>query len=190
MPPDTDNDLLTINNRLDSAGGAVIYLTGRVLDIRGEPVRNAVVEIWQCDNNGRYLHSGDQNPGIRDVNFQGFGRFTTSPTGDYFFRTIKPVPYPGRTPHIHLLVRLAGKRMLTTQVYIKDFPQNQQDFLYRSLSAPQLVTADFGPLIGATQGELSARFDIVIGPAPEDPREDRNRDMDRPQSPRRRLQQQ
>jgi len=186
MPPDTDNDLLIINNRLASAAGAVTHLSGRVFDMRGEPARNAVVEIWQCDNNGRYLHTGDENPGTRDVNFQGFGRSMTGPTGDYYFRTIKPVPYPGRTPHIHLIVRLGGKRMLTTQLYIKDFPQNARDFLYRSLRAPQLVTADFKPITGSTQSELTARFDIVLGPAPEDPEEDRMRDLDRPQIPGRR----
>ena len=181
MPPDTDNDLLTINDRAGIAGGAVAYLSGRVLDLRGDPVRNAVVEIWQCDNNGRYMHTGDNNPGTRDMNFQGFGRFTTGPTGEYFFRTIKPVPYPGRTPHIHLLVRVGGKRMLTTQVYIRDFAQNERDFLYRSLSAPQLASADFKPLAGSAQGELTAHFDVVLNPAPEDPKEDRMRDMDRPQ---------
>jgi protocatechuate 3,4-dioxygenase beta subunit len=186
MPPDTDNDLLIINDRSAAAAGAVTYLSGRVLDIRGEPVRNAVVEIWHCDNNGRYRHAGDNYPGIKDENFQGFGRFTTGPTGEYLFRTIKPVPYPGRTPHIHLLVRVGGKRMLTTQVYIRDFPQNERDFLYRSLSAPQLAAADFKPLAGSTQGELTAHFDIVLGQAPEDPKEDRTRDMDRPQNPGRR----
>ncbi len=186
MPPDTDNDLLTINDRAVIAAGAITYLSGRVLDIRGEPVRNAVVEIWQCDNNGRYMHTGDSHPGTKDVNFQGFGRFTTGPTGEYFFRTIKPVPYPGRTPHIHLLVRVGERRMLTTQVYMKGFAQNDRDSLYRSLSVPQLAAADFKPLAGSTQGELTAHFDIVLGPAPEDPKEDRMRDMDRPQSPARR----
>ncbi|MBN1569695.1 MAG: intradiol ring-cleavage dioxygenase [Acidobacteria bacterium] len=181
MPPDTDNDLVFINDRSAAAAGTVAYLSGRVLDIRGEPVRNAVVEIWQCDNNGRYMHTGDNHPGLKDVNFQGFGRFTTGPTGEYFFRTIKPVPYPGRTPHIHLIVKLGGKRLLTTQVYIKDFPQNQRDFLYGSLSAPQLAAAIFKPLTGSTKGELAAHFDIVLGSIPEDPKEDRMRDLDRPQ---------
>jgi len=181
MPPDTDNDLVLINDSSAAAAGAVAYLSGRVLDMRGEPVRNAVVEIWQCDNNGRYLHAGDHHPGIKDVNFQGFGRFTTGPTGDYVFRTIKPVPYPGRTPHIHLIVKQGGKRLLTTRVYIKDYPQNQRDFLYRSLSAPQLAAADFKPLTGSTKGELTAQFDIVLGSIPEDSKDDRMRDRDRPQ---------
>jgi protocatechuate 3,4-dioxygenase beta subunit len=186
MPPDTDNDLLTINNRSASAAGAVTHLTGRVLDLRGEPVRNAVVEIWQCDNNGKYLHTGDGNPGTPDVNFQGFGRLMTGPTGEFYFRTIKPVPYPGRTPHIHLIVKLGERRMLTTQLYIKGFPQNERDFLYRSLSAPRLVTSDFAPLKGSTRGELAAHYEIVLGPAPEDLKEDRMQDLDRPGRPGRR----
>ncbi len=181
MPPDTDNDLVFINDGSAAAAGTVAYLSGRVLDLRGEPVRGAVVEIWQCDNNGRYMHPGDSHPGVKDANFQGFGRFTTGPTGEYIFRTIRPVPYPGRTPHIHLIVKHGGKRLLTTQVYIKDFPQNQRDFLYRSLSAPQLAAADFKPLTGSTKGELTAHFDIVLGPAPENPKDDRMRDFDRPQ---------
>jgi protocatechuate 3,4-dioxygenase, beta subunit len=110
----------------------------------------------------------------------------TGPTGEFYFRTIKPVPYPGRTPHIHLIVKLGERRMLTTQLYIKGFPQNERDFLYRSLSAPRLVTADFAPLKGSTQGELAAHFEIVLGPAPEDLKEDRMQDLDRPGSPGRR----
>jgi protocatechuate 3,4-dioxygenase beta subunit len=180
MPPDTDNDLLIIGDRPATAAGTVTHLTGRILNLNGEPVRNAVVEIWQCDNNGRYIHTEDENPGTRDRNFQGFGRFTTGLRGEYYFRTIKPVPYPGRTPHIHVIVKVDGKRMLTTQLYIKDFPQNERDFLYRSLRTPQLVTADFVPVAQSTQGELAAHFEIVLGSSPEDPREDRMRDMDRP----------
>jgi protocatechuate 3,4-dioxygenase beta subunit len=179
-PPDTDNDLLFINDRTTRAAGVVTHLTGRVLNLRGEPVQNAVVEIWQCDNNGKYLHTGDQNPVSADVNFQGYGRLTTGLAGEYYFRTIRPVPYPGRTPHIHFIVRQGGKRMLTTQLYIQGFPQNERDGLYRSLRAPQLVSVDFAPLEGSTQDELAAHFEIVLGDIPEDPMADRNRDMDRP----------
>jgi protocatechuate 3,4-dioxygenase beta subunit len=186
MPPDIDNDLLIINDRTASATGVVTHLTGRVRDMRGDPVCNAMVEIWQCDNNGKYLHAGDHNPGTRDVNFQGFGRLMTGPTGEFYFRTIKPVPYPGRTPHIHLIVKLGTRRMLTTQLYIKGFPQNERDFLYQSLGAQQLVTADFAPLKGSTLGELAAHYEIVLGSAPEDPKQDRMRDLDYPRNSGRR----
>ena len=175
LPLDTDNDLLIINDRLTPAVGAITHLTGRVLDSRGEPVRNAVVEIWQCDNNGRYIHTGDQNKAKYNFNFQGFGRFVTGSTGEYYFRTIKPVPYPGRTPHIHVIVKQGDKRMLTTQLYVKGFPQNAGDGIYRGLKAPELVTADFAPLRGSTIGELAAHFEIRLGATPEDPSQDRMR---------------
>src|SRR5687767_13388011 len=88
LPLDTDNDLLVINDAITPAVGDVTHLTGRVLDAGGSPLRNAVVEIWQCDSNGAYLHGGSDNGGKRDGNFQGFGRFTTGSTGEYYFRTI------------------------------------------------------------------------------------------------------
>src|ERR1700716_3973996 len=77
LPLDTDNDLLILNDALTSAVGTVTHLTGKILDARGEPLRNAVVEIWQCDANGAYLHTGTGNADKRDKNFQGFGRFLT-----------------------------------------------------------------------------------------------------------------
>jgi protocatechuate 3,4-dioxygenase, beta subunit len=101
LPLDTDNDLIVLNDALTPAVGEVTYVSGRILDGRGDPVRGAVVEIWQCDNSGAYLHSKTGNAEKRDKNFQGFGRFLTGSSGEYLFRTIKPVPYPGRCPHIH-----------------------------------------------------------------------------------------
>src|SRR5512145_2643946 len=98
LPLDTDNDLLIINDGITPAVGEVTHLTGRILDAKGDPIRNAVVEIWQVDGKGAYLHSGTNNRDKRDRNFQGFGKFLTGSRGDYYFRTIKPVAYPGRTP--------------------------------------------------------------------------------------------
>ena len=106
LPLDTDNDLIIVNDELTPAVGEITHLTGRILDTQGEPLRNALVEIWQCDSNGAYLHSGTTNRERRDAHFQGFGRFLTGSTGQYYFRTIKPVAYPGRTPHIHFKVFL------------------------------------------------------------------------------------
>jgi protocatechuate 3,4-dioxygenase, beta subunit len=184
LPLDTDNDLLRINDRATPALGAITHLTGRVLNSRGEPVRNAVVEIWQCDNNGKYIHTGDTNKVEPDLNFQGFGRFVTGSTGEYYFRTIKPVPYPGRTPHIHYAIKQGDKRMLTTQLYIKGFPQNERDGIYRGLGNKQpLVHTDFTPLKGSTLGELSAHFELVIGNTPEDPSQDRMRGPGGPPPP-------
>lgn len=109
LPLDTDNDLIVVNEALTPAVGEITYLSGRILDAHGGPVRNALVEIWQVDKNGSYLHSKSDNYAKRDTNFQGFGRFLTGSTGEYLFRTIKPVPYPGRTPHIHFAIKLKGR---------------------------------------------------------------------------------
>jgi len=170
LPLDTDNDLLAINESITPAVGEVTWLSGRILDARGEPIRNAVVEIWQCDANGAYLHTKTRNADKRDKNFQGFGRFVTGSTGEYLFRTIKPVPYPGRTPHIHYKIKRAGKELLVTQCYIKGHPQNEKDGIYRSITDPKArasITVDFEPLKASRIGELAARFDVVLGVTPE-----------------------
>jgi len=170
MPLDTDNDLLIINDKITPAVGEVTYLSGRILDARGEPVRGAIVEIWQCDNNGAYLHSGTVNRDKRDVNFQGFGRFLTGSTGEYLFRTIKPVPYPGRTPHVHYAIKMKGREKFTTQCYIKGHPGNANDGVLKDIrdaKARESVMVDFAPLKGARGGELAAKFDIVLGFTPE-----------------------
>jgi protocatechuate 3,4-dioxygenase beta subunit len=170
MPLDTDNDLLIINDSITPAVGAVTHLSGKILDARGQPIKNAVVEIWQVDHNGAYLHSGSVNRDKRDVHFQGFGRFLTASSGEYYFRTIKPVPYPGRTPHIHFAVKLKGHEKFTTQCYVKGEAQNARDFILRSIrdsKARESVIIDFTPVKGSRIGELAARFDIVLGVTPE-----------------------
>jgi protocatechuate 3,4-dioxygenase, beta subunit len=170
LPLDTDNDLLIVNDSITPAVGEVTHLTGRVLDLKGEPVRNALVEIWQVDGKAVYLHTGDSGRKTRDTNFQGFGRFLTSSTGDYYFRTIKPVPYPGRTPHIHFKIKKGSKELLTTQCYVKGEAQNERDGIFRSIKdakARDAVLVDFAPLKGSRIGELTARFDIILGFTPE-----------------------
>src|SRR5713101_1494925 len=72
LPLDTDNDLLIVNDSITPAVGEITHLTGRILDAKGNPMRNAVVEIWQCDAKGAYLHSESGNAEKRDKNFQGF----------------------------------------------------------------------------------------------------------------------
>lgn len=171
LPLDTDNDLLIINDQLTPAVGEVTHLTGRIMDIKGNPIRNALVEIWQVDNQGAYLHDGTANRDKRDKNFQGFGRFLTGSTGEYYFRTIKPVPYPGRTPHIHLAVKLKGRDKWTTQCYIKDHPQNERDGIWRSISDPKAraaITVEFASIPESRTGELAAKFDVVLGFTPAD----------------------
>lgn len=171
MPLDTDNDLLIINNSITPAVGAVTHLSGRILDLRGDPIRDAVVEIWQVDNNGAYLHPESANQDKRDANFQGYGRFLTGSTGDYRFRTIKPVPYSSvRTPHIHVAVKVKGKDKFTTQCYISGHPGNARDGILRGMRDPKArdsVIVDFTPIKESRIGELAARFDIVLGFTPE-----------------------
>ena len=171
LPLDTDNDLLIINDALDPSVGEVTWLSGRVLDTSGTPLRNVLVEIWQCDANGAYLHSGSGNADNRDANFQGYGRFVTGLEGSYGFRTIKPVPYPGRTPHIHFKLSRGGQHLLTTQCYINGHAQNDRDGIYQRIpddGRRASVTVDFTPVEGSRIGELAAGFDIVMGLTPED----------------------
>ena len=168
LPLDTDNDLIVINDGITPAIGEITHLGGRVLDADGSPIRNAVVEIWQVDGNGVYLHSrsaGEQ----RDANFQGFGRFLTDARGRYYFRTVKPVPYPGRTPHIHFAINRGGKRILTTQCYVKGEKGNERDGVLRGIRDErqlESIMVDFKPLEGSELGELTAKFDIVLGLTP------------------------
>ena len=166
LPLDTDNDLLLINDAIDPAVGEVTYLSGRVMGKTGKPVRNAFVEIWQCDSGGSYLHSRSSNRKNADGNFQGYGRFLTDAEGRYHFRTIKPVAYPGRTPHIHFGVSKHGRRVLTTQMLIKGHKLNCGDGLFKRITEPAArdsLLVDFLPLSGSRIGELVANFDIVLG---------------------------
>ena len=177
MPLDVDNDLVVINDAITPAVGEITHLTGRVLDVNGNPVKKATVEIWQVDSNGIYIHTEAPRRTRRDANFQGFGRFETGSAGAYRFRTIKPVPYGGaRTAHIHFAIDKNGHRLLTTQLYVKDNPDNERDFIFRSSRAARdRLSAAFEPLPDSEIGELTANFDIVIGETPED----RDRDWGR-----------
>ncbi len=169
LPLDTDNDLLIINDGINPGVGTITHLTGKVLDMKGNPIRNALVEIWQCDNNGAYLHMGSDNNVKRDKNFQGFGRFLTGSTGEYYFRTIKPVPYPGRAPHIHVKIKKGGKELLTTQCYIKGHEGNARDGIWKSVrdeKARDSITVEFASMKESKIGEVAAKFDIVLGITP------------------------
>ena len=108
-------------------------MDGSVTDLQGKPVAGAQVEIWQCDEAGHYHHPGDG--GRADPAFQGFGRVTVGADGRYRFRTIRPVAYSGRTPHIHVKVKLGARELLTTQLYVEGDPHNERDFLWRNLGA-------------------------------------------------------
>ena len=166
MPLDTDNDLLIINDSITPAVGEITHLSGRVVSKTGEPIRNAFVEIWQVDNTGAYIHSGSANRNKKDKNFQGYGRFLTDSKGNYYFRTVKPVAYPGRTPHIHFGISKNGHRIFTTQMLINGEPRNERDGLFRNVRDPlarETLLVDFNPIQDSKIGELAANFDIVLG---------------------------
>jgi protocatechuate 3,4-dioxygenase beta subunit len=169
LPLDTDNDLIIVNDSITPAVGEIAHLSGRILDAKGDPVRNATIEIWQVDHSGIYLADAS-NQSKFDSHFQGFGRFLTGSTGEYYFRTLKPVRYPGRqAPHIHYKIKLKGREPWTTQLFVKGYPGNQQDGVFRGIGDAQAqdsVTKEFTPLKGSRIGELGARFDIVMDVTP------------------------
>lgn len=158
LPKDSDFDLLK-NGTVAYGKGQPAWLDGQVLDLQGKPVAGAAVEIWQCDEAGHYHHPGDRG-GKADPAFQGFGRVTVGADGKYRFRTIRPVAYVGRTPHIHVKVKLGSRELLTTQLYVQGDPHNERDFLWRRLDADDraAITVPFRP---ASDG-LRAAFPIVV----------------------------
>ena len=159
LPPDHDGDLLR-NAQLVYNRGQAAWVEGVVTDLQGKPVRGAQVEIWQCDEAGHYHHPSDGNRA--DPAFQGFGRVAVDNDGRYRFRTIRPAPYSGRTPHIHVKVKLSGRTLLTTQLYVLGEPGNSRDRLWRSLgddAARAALTVAFEPVADG----LRASFPIVLG---------------------------
>lgn len=159
-PNDVDNDLVKIEGTVKLAGGEVIILKGRVKDQNGVPQKALRVEIWQCDVNGKYLHTGDSQQIIHDKGFQGFGHDITDSNGEYRFRCIKPSKYPGRTPHIHVKVCKGEEELLTTQFYIKDEAENARDSIFRRLSDKQADAVSMQFVEGAEGPEASV--DIVV----------------------------
>lgn len=174
LPLDTDNDLIIIGKDVTPAVGEITHMTGRVLTSSGAPVRDAVVEIWQCDANAVYLHTSDSGPKAaqQDKHFQGFGRFTTNSNGEYRFRTIKPVPYPGRpAPHIHVKVKKGNRDLITTQLLIRGHAGNDRDGVFlglRDLIDRELILGDFQQVKNSRIGEWAVAWDIVLGRTPDE----------------------
>ncbi len=173
LPLDTDNDLLIVNDAITPAVGEITHLSGRLLDSKGNPLRNAVIEIWQCDKDGTYLKQHTRDAEDFDTNFQGYGRFLTGSTGEYYFRTIKPVPYRGRpAAHIHARVWKGDEKLLTTECFVKGVQGNERDGQFRSIrnrdpKGHATLCLDFAPIKASRIGELAARWDIVLGYSPD-----------------------
>lgn len=165
FPPDMDNDLVRVQGRAAQAMGQVVHIEGHVLDTRGQPRPGSMVEIWQCDANGVYRHPRAPGQGQGDDAFQGYGRSQADAQGRYRFRTIRPVPYPGRTPHIHFAVHVPGQGRLVTQMYIEGEPLNARDGVLAGIRDPQARRSVIVPLADGSateRGSLVGRFDIVV----------------------------
>lgn len=165
LPLDSDNDLVRVEGQAAQALGTVAHIGGRVLDRNGRAITGARVEIWQCDANGRYHHPRDDNPAPLDAGFQGYGRTATMSDGAYRFRTIRPMPYPGRTPHIHFAIIAPGAEPLVTQMYVAGEPRNATDFVFNRIDATarERVLVTLSPADGIEAGALQGTFDIVLG---------------------------
>jgi protocatechuate 3,4-dioxygenase beta subunit len=165
LPLDADNDLVRVAGRPQQAAGQVLHLFGRVLDPEGRALSGAEVQIWQCDAEGHYHHPGDRG-GRADPNFQGFGAARTDAEGAYRFRTIRPVAYPGRTPHIHFAVLGDAFDTLVTQMYLRGEPRNESDGVFRAIRDPaqrESVLVAVAPAPDVEAGAEAGTFDLVIG---------------------------
>src|SRR6516225_6701369 len=163
FPADMDNDLVQVRGQAARAMGTVLHLEGRVLDASGRPMPGTLVEIWQCDAQGIYDHPRQPGRERRDQAFQGYGRMLVDAEGRYSFRTLKPVAYPGRTPHIHFKVATAAGGQLTSQFYIAGDPQNERDFVFRAAArSPQQrerIEMRLSPASGLEPGALATSMD-------------------------------
>jgi protocatechuate 3,4-dioxygenase, beta subunit len=166
LPLDADNDLVRIAGHARDAAGTITHLFGRVLDTDGRVLANARIEIWQCDSRGHYHHVDDGDPRQLDADFQGYGKTLSAGDGSYRFRTVRPVAYPGRTPHIHFAVTTASGRRLVTQMYVAGEALNDRDPVLSQIRDPAARAAVIVPLVATPQFEPSAlagTFDIVMG---------------------------
>lgn len=183
IPLDKDNDLVQLNDNLTIAAGVVTYVSGRILDASGNPVRNALVELWHADREGDYLYStGSGRNTACDANFAGFGQFVTGSDGRYRFRTVKAGLYVGRTRHYHWGVTLPGRTTrATTQTGWNETAvdlnggtwsiQNSNDNVFSTVTASQRssMLLDFTAVAGTTTGEVQASWDFVSGFTPTEP---------------------
>lgn len=157
-----DNDLISFGGK-DFAKGTPLALTGRVLAVDGKPLARATVEIWQTDDAGKYRHPDDDGEGPAKRGFQGYGRTVTDADGRYTFRTIKPVLYSGRPPHVHFKVVAPGQRELVTQMYFADESAERGGGFGFSKERDRLTVRPT-PQRDGDRAALAAIFDLVLAP--------------------------
>jgi protocatechuate 3,4-dioxygenase beta subunit len=162
-----DADLTQLAGSRHRAAGQVVNLSGRVMNLKGEPVRGAKISVWQANTHGRYSHKSDANPAPLDPNFQGFGSQTTDAEGRYSFLTIKPGAYPApvvgmRAPHVHFEVAATYDRLIT-QMFFPQEQLNDQDHFLQFVKGQyrDAVIAKSQPANGES-GALSFAWDIVL----------------------------
>lgn len=160
------NDLFLSPQKDKRPYGEPIIFSGRVTDAKCRPLSSAVVEIWQADHQGRYLHPNEA-PGARDPHFAYWGTAVTNANGAYLFRTIFPGAYGSgafrRTPHIHVKVRVDAALALTTQLYFPGHPLNNQDFLFNDIPLGERATVLAREVPKKAPGGLRQfRFEIAL----------------------------
>ena len=166
-PPDHDADLTRIAGRSGTAVGRPINVIGRIVDVKGNPISNAQVDLWQCNAAGRYAHPGDNaNPAALDPNFQGFARLASDRDGQFKFRSVKPkdydTPIGRRTPHIHFAIDGRAER-LVTQMYFPGEPLNDIDFLLKNASPRESVIAEAIDPLSGDPDAMAFRWTVVLG---------------------------
>lgn len=162
IPIERDADLTQVAGRPAKASGTPLYFGGRALTTDGTPLRDATIELWQCDVHGRYHHVGDTRE-PRDDNFQGYGVATTDGDGRYAFKTIRPVPYAGRPPHLHVRVKPRNGAPLTTQIYIAGDRVDGDPVIGNSPKGTlALLSMSLAPAAGREAGALAGTFDFVL----------------------------
>lgn len=168
LPLDRDNDLTRVDGHEGPAYGVVTDVSGHIVDVRGAPLPGVLIEIWQVNGYGRYHHPDDRQDLPYDPSFQGYGRTVTREDGAYGFRTVRPVPYPGRAPHIHFALSRDGGKKFYTQMYVAGAPENASDFVLGQVRDPRARDALIVPLVPSPVADstLTGRFDIVLGHTP------------------------
>ena len=158
LPADADFDLTRVAGRNKPAQGTPLVIAGRVLAVNGNPLAGARVELWQCDATGTYHHVGGS---VGDEDFQGYGAVTSDGEGRYAFRTIRPVAYGGRPPHLHFRITHARAQSLTTQLYPRgESAERMSGFGLSSREARSRL--EFAMVPAAEAGALAASYDFVL----------------------------